>query len=49
MALLGLIRGNVMEYQKKKNVENITKSDSNFASTFVDNHLSPDIILMDTV
>ena len=34
---------------KKKNVENITKSDSNFASTFVDNHLSPDIILMDTV
>ena len=36
MALLGLIRGNLMECQK--NIENITKSDSNFAPTLVDHH-----------
>ena len=36
MALLGLIRGNLMECQK--NIENITKSDSNFAQTLVDHH-----------
>ena len=33
MALLGLIRGNLMECQ---NIEKITKSDSNFAPTFFD-------------
>ena len=42
MVLLGLIRENRME-QKKKNIENITKSVSNFAPTFVDHHLLPDI------
>ena len=42
MALLALIRGNLMEYQKKKN-ENITKSGSNFAPTFVDHHILPEI------
>ena len=29
----------------EKNTENITKSDSNFAPTFVDHHLFPDINL----
>ena len=42
MALLALIRGNLMEYQKKK-YENITKSGSNFAPTFVDHHILPEI------
>ena len=27
----------------EENIENITKSDSDFAPTFVDHHLSPDI------
>ena len=27
----------------EENIENITKSDSNFAPTFVDHHLLPDI------
>ena len=27
----------------KENIENITKSDSNFAPTFVDHHVLPDI------
>ena len=27
----------------EENIENITKSDSNFSPTFVDHHLSPDI------
>ena len=27
----------------KENIENITKSDSNFAPTFVDHHILPDI------
>ena len=27
----------------KEHIENITKSDSNFAPTFVDHHLLPDI------
>ena len=27
----------------EENIENITKSDSNFAPTFLDHHLSPDI------
>ena len=42
MELLGLIRGNLMEYQKKI-LKNIAKSDSNFAPTFVDHHILPDI------
>ena len=42
MVLLGLIRENRMEL-KKKNIENITKSVSNFAPTFVDHRLLPDI------
>ena len=40
MALLGLNSGNLMECQKK-NIENITKSDSNFAPTFVNDHVLP--------
>ena len=28
----------------EENIENITKSDSNFAPTFVDHHVLPDII-----
>ena len=47
MLLLELIRGNLMECQKKENIENKTKSDSNFAATFVDHHQTK--ILMDTV
>ena len=35
-----MIRGNIIEFQKKIN---ITKSDSNFAPTFVDHHLLPNI------
>ena len=42
MALLGLLRGNLMECQKKI-FENMTKSDSNFAPTFVDHHVLSDI------
>ena len=38
VALLGLIRRNLMECQGE-NIENITKSDSNFSSTFVDHHV----------
>ena len=30
----------------EENIENITKSDSNFAATFVDHHLLPDMTLM---
>ena len=33
----------------EENIENITKSDCNFAPNFVDHHVLPDIILMDTV
>ena len=33
----------------EENIENITKSDSNFSLTFVDHHALPDINLMDTV
>ena len=36
-----IIHGNLMEFQE--NIENITKSGSNFAPTFVDHHLLPDI------
>ena len=39
MPLFRLICGNLMECQIK-NIENITKSDSNFAPTFVDHVLS---------
>ena len=42
MALLRFIRQNVMECQKES-IENITKLDGNFASTFVDHHSLPDI------
>ena len=38
---LNMIHGNLMEFQE--NIENITKSGSNFAPTFVDHHLLPDI------
>ena len=41
MALLGLIRGKLIEFLK--NIQNITKSDSNFLSTFVDHHFLSDI------
>ena len=33
----------------EENTENITKSKSNFTSTFVDHHLLPDIIRLDSV
>ena len=42
MALLELIRGNLIEYQKE-NIENITKIDSNFAPIFIDHHFLPEI------
>ena len=38
VAVFGLIRGNLMECRKKK-IENLTKSDRNFALTFVDHHI----------
>ena len=33
----------------EENIQNITKSDSNFAPTFVDHHVLPDTNFMDTV
>ena len=39
MALLKFIHGNLTEYQE--NIENITKSDSDFAPIFVDYHSLP--------
>ena len=42
VSLLGLICGDLKECQKK-NMENITKSDTNFAPIFVDHHLLPNI------
>ena len=42
MALLRFIPQNVMECQKES-IENITKLDGNFASTFVDHRSLPDI------
>ena len=41
VALLRLIRGNLMECQKK--ILKTTKSDRNFAPTFLDHHLLQDI------
>ena len=41
MVLLRLIRGNLMEFKKK--ILKITKSDSNLAPTFADDHLLPAI------
>ena len=41
VVLLGFIRGNLMECQKE-NIENIAKSDNNFASTFVDHNVLQD-------
>ena len=41
MALLGLNSGNLLECQE--DIENITKSNSNFPPTFVDHHLLPDM------
>ena len=42
MALLGLNRGDY-NGMPEGNIENRTKSDSNFAPTFVDHHLLPDM------
>ena len=42
MALLKFIPQNLMECQKES-IENITKSDGNFAPAFVDHHSLPDI------
>ena len=42
MALLGLIRRNLMECQKKI-IENITKLDSNSGPTFVNHHVLSDV------
>ena len=47
MLQLELIRENLMECQKKENIKNKTKSDSNIAPSFVDHHQTN--ILMDTV
>ena len=33
----------------EENIENITKSDSNFATDFIDHYLLPDIKLMVTI
>ena len=44
MALIELNRGNLLEC-REESIENITKSDSNFAPTFVDHHVLPDINL----
>ena len=33
----------------EESIENVTTSDSNFASIFVDHHLLPEINFMDTV
>ena len=41
MTLLEFTRWNVTECQEK--IENITKGDNNFAPTFVDHHVLPDI------
>ena len=38
MILLGLIHGNLMEFQKKK-IENMNKSGSNFTATFIDHYV----------
>ena len=44
VALLGLICGNLRENgMLGENIENITKSDSNFAPTFVDHYLLPGV------
>ena len=42
VALFGLIPGNPME-MSEENIENIIKSNNNFATSFVDDHVSPDI------
>ena len=42
VALFGLIPGNPME-MSEENIENIIKSDNNFATSFVDDHVLPDI------
>ena len=42
VALFGLIPGNPME-MSGENIENIIKSDNNFATSFVDDHVLPDI------
>ena len=42
VALFGLIPGNPME-MSEENLENIIKSDNNFATSFVDDHVLPDI------
>ena len=42
MALLRLNARNLMACQEE-NIENITKSDSNFAPTFVGHHVLPNI------
>ena len=44
VALFGLIPGNPME-MSEENIENIIKSDNNFATSFVDDHVLPDINL----
>ena len=43
MTLLRLILGNLSNEMSEENIENITKSDSNFAPNFVDHYLLPDI------
>ena len=42
VALFGLIPGNPME-MSEENIENIIKSDNNFETSFVDDHVLPDI------
>ena len=42
LLLLEFILGNLMECEKES-IEIVTKSESNFAQTFVDHHILPDI------
>ena len=47
VALLGLlIRGNLMKELSEENIENITKSDRNFAPIFFIHHVLSDIIFL---
>ena len=43
VAVLGLNQGNLMECQTEENIENITNSNDNFVSTFIDHNVLPDI------
>ena len=46
MALLGLIHGNLIKELSEENIENVTKSDSNFAPVFFIHHVLSDIMFL---